>query len=63
MDSGPSLGDPRLREHTHWVVKGLFPGPVNSYQYQIADQQTAKSRYQTGKLAVADCRTGNDWKT
>ena len=24
--------------------------------------QTAKSRYQTGKLLIADWRTGKDWK-
>ena len=36
---------------------------VNSYQTQIADLQTAKSKYQIGKLAIADCRTATDWKT
>ena len=47
-------------------VEGRKDGPwptVNSYQTQIADLQTVKSRYQTGELAIADCRTGNDWKT
>ena len=42
-------------------VVGPWP-PVNSYQTQIADLQTVKSRYQTGELASTDCRTGNDWK-
>ena len=41
-----------------------LPGPSKTVaKHQIADLQTAKSRYQTGKLPTADCRTGKDWKT
>ena len=44
--------------------KTLLPGPSKTVtKHQIADLQTAKSRYQTGKLPTADCRTGKDWKT
>jgi len=48
----PGGGDLVLRGSSKQVTK-----------HQIADLQTVKSRYQTGKLAIADWRTGNDWKT
>ena len=57
-----SLGDPRSWQHAQVRVTPSSPGPVNSYQSQIADLQTAKSRYQTDKLAFADWGSRKDWQ-
>ena len=52
-------------ERTH-PGEGNFVTPwvqVTVTKHQIADLKAAKSRYQIGKLAIADCRIGKDWKT
>ena len=52
------------REDTPGGANGLVPGPSKTVtRNQIADLQTAKSRYQTGKLPTADSRTRKNWKT
>ena len=56
-------GGARLRSYTQVVVIASSRVQSTVTKHQIADLQTAASRYQTGKLAIPDCRTGDDWTT
>ena len=57
--SRDALGNPRLRLHAQGSGNTPVPGPSRQLlSAQFADLQTARSRYQIGKLANADCWTG-----
>ena len=64
MNFGTLPGGTQVESTTPVGGNGTVPGPkVTGHKHQVADLQTAKSRYQTGKPATADCWTGKDWKT